>query len=108
MAAAYSAADAVVIPSREDNLPNIMLESLMCGTPVIAFPVGGMPDVIINGFNGLLTKEATSGSLSKSIDDFFRNNNRFSPSEISEKAMEIFSPEVQSMAYLSLYREILN
>jgi glycosyltransferase involved in cell wall biosynthesis len=37
----YSAADAIVIPSRQDNLPNTGLESMACGTPEIAFDAGG-------------------------------------------------------------------
>src|SRR5690606_24332082 len=42
----YSASDFLLLPSREDNLPNTMLESLLCGTPVIAFGTGGMTDHI--------------------------------------------------------------
>lgn len=108
LAAAYSAADVLVIPSREDNLPNTMLESLMCGTPVIAFPVGGMPDCIIDGFNGILTREVSSKSLVESIEIFIWNINRFNPSEIRAKAIGIFSQEVQALAYISLYQEIIN
>lgn len=108
MALAYSAADAVVIPSREDNLPNVMLESLACGTPVISFPVGGMPDVITNGFNGLLAKEATPESLAKTIGYFFENPGIFKSNEISAHAEKLFSPKAQASAYIRLYKEMLN
>jgi glycosyltransferase involved in cell wall biosynthesis len=50
----YSAADVFVLPSREDNLPNTMLESLACGTPVISFRTGGMPDMVRHGRTGYL------------------------------------------------------
>jgi len=50
----YSAADVFVLPSREDNLPNTMLESLACGTPVISFRTGGMPDMVRQGRTGYL------------------------------------------------------
>lgn len=46
LAELYAAGDAFILPSLEDNLPNVMLESISCGTPLIAFDVGGMPDVI--------------------------------------------------------------
>ncbi len=42
----YSAADVFAASSREDNLPNTVIESLACGTPVVAFDIGGMPDMI--------------------------------------------------------------
>jgi glycosyltransferase involved in cell wall biosynthesis len=108
MALAYSAADAVVIPSREDNLPNVMLESLACGTPVISFPVGGMPDVITNSFNGLLAEEVTAESLAKTIAEFFENPGIFKRNEISAHAGIYFSPQIQASAYIRLYKEMLN
>ncbi|HLP48811.1 MAG TPA: glycosyltransferase, partial [Candidatus Kapabacteria bacterium] len=52
LALLYAAADLFVLPSLEDNLPNTMLESMACGTPVIGFAVGGMPDLIQNGMTG--------------------------------------------------------
>lgn len=108
MALAYSAADSVVIPSREDNLPNVMLESLACGTPVISFRVGGMPDVITNGFNGLLAEEVTSESFAKTISEFFENQGIFKRDDIRNHAEKLFSPRSQSSAYIRLYKEMLN
>jgi glycosyltransferase involved in cell wall biosynthesis len=43
---AYTAADVFVLPALQDNLPNTLLESLSCGTPVAAFNVGGVPDAV--------------------------------------------------------------
>ncbi|MGC3979004.1 MAG: glycosyltransferase [Paludibacteraceae bacterium] len=42
----YSAANVFIIPSIIDNLPNTVIESLLCGTPVVGFPVGGLTDII--------------------------------------------------------------
>ncbi|MBT1712621.1 glycosyltransferase, partial [Fulvivirgaceae bacterium PWU5] len=50
----YSAADVYVLPTLADNLPNVVIESLMCGTPVIGFKTGGVPDMIKHGHNGIL------------------------------------------------------
>lgn len=49
---AYSAADLYIMTSLEDNLPNTILESMSCGTPVLAFSVGGIPDMVKSGITG--------------------------------------------------------
>jgi glycosyltransferase involved in cell wall biosynthesis len=56
MAVAYSAADALIIPSREDNLPNTMLESQACGTPVIHLKQGGYRKLLFPDLTGFCQK----------------------------------------------------
>ena len=46
LSAFYSAVDVFVVPSIEDNLPNTVMEALSCGTPCVAFKIGGVPDMI--------------------------------------------------------------
>jgi len=50
----YNAVDLFAAPSRLENLANTVLESLACGTPVVAFAIGGMTDMIEHGVNGYL------------------------------------------------------
>ena len=50
----FRAADAVLVTSAWENLPHTVLEALAVGTPVIATAVGGIPEVVVDGENGLL------------------------------------------------------
>ena len=51
-ALAYCAADALLHPAPVDNFPNVVLEVLACGTPTIALPVGGLPEMVRPGVSG--------------------------------------------------------
>jgi glycosyltransferase involved in cell wall biosynthesis len=73
----YSLADAFIIPSREDNLPNVMLESFACGTPVIGFPIGGVNEHVIDYQTGLLAKDISSDALAECIKQFSLNHHLF-------------------------------
>jgi glycosyltransferase involved in cell wall biosynthesis len=64
---AYSACDVTIVPSREENLSLMVLESLACGTPVVAFAIGGMPDMIEHGRNGWLVPEVGSAALGEAL-----------------------------------------
>ncbi len=108
MSVAYSAADVFVIPSLMDNLPNTVLESLMCGTPVIGFPVGGIPDMIQDGVNGFITKEISVDSLVETINKFLNNTSCFSKVEIRNNAIKKYDQKVQSEKYIDLFNKILN
>lgn len=63
---AYSAADALVHPAREDNLPNTIAESLACGTPVAGFAVGGVAEMLEEGA-GATARECTPQALAEAI-----------------------------------------
>ena len=58
-----------MLPSREDNLPNTILESLACGTPVAGFDVGGVPDLVTPGETGGLARPESPESLAGVILD---------------------------------------
>ncbi len=65
LATQYSMADALVAPSIEDNLPNVVLEAQLCGLPVVAFRVGGLPDIVDHGSTGYLARP-------KDVDDLIQ------------------------------------
>lgn len=105
MAMAYSAADVFVIPSLEDNLPNTMIESLVCGTPVVGFPVGGIVEVIENGKNGYICENIDANSLTKAIEKTV--SHPFLRDEISEEAAQKFNLHQQARSYMELYKKII-
>ena len=65
--ALYCAADALVVPSRQDNLPNTAVEAQACGTPVVAFDIGGLPDIVEHLHTGYLVKAFDDKDLAAGI-----------------------------------------
>jgi glycosyltransferase involved in cell wall biosynthesis len=108
MSIAYSAADVFVIPSLMDNLPNTVLESIMCGTPVVGFPVGGIKDMIEDGVNGLLTKDISVASLVEALTLFLRTSGNYNCLDIRKRALKKYSQNVQSKHYINLFESIYN
>lgn len=65
--AAYNAADVLAVPSLEDNLPNTIVEALACGTPVVAFATGGIPEMIQHRQTGWLAPPRDAAALSEGL-----------------------------------------
>jgi glycosyltransferase involved in cell wall biosynthesis len=78
MVAVYRAADLYVHPARMENAPCTIQESLACGTPVLAFAVGGIPEMIESGENGYLAAETTGESLNECMNEAFTNSKKLS------------------------------
>lgn len=103
----YNASDVIVITSKEDNLPNVMLESFACGVPVIAFKQGGMKDAIIENINGLLVENFTYESFLKTIEYFFQNSERYDKKNIRSYALKHYDMSEKAEAYIRLYQQII-
>jgi len=108
MSIIYSAADALLLPSKEDNLPNVMIESLVCGTPVITNKVGGMKDVIVSSENGVFTEGFSAKDLKKAIKYFLSKKSQFSSRHISSEAAQRFALKRQAQTYIDLYQDIID
>lgn len=63
----YSAADLFVTPSIADNYPNVLIESMACGTPCVGFNIGGIPEIIHDGVSGLIAHDVSAESLADTI-----------------------------------------
>lgn len=105
----YSAADVFILPSLEDNLPNTMLESMACGTPVIGFDIGGIPDLVTNNITGILVPSRNIQKLAKIISECLANTEYLK--QMSQNCRNLikenYSLPVQGKRYEKIYREIL-
>lgn len=102
---AYSAADVFVAPSIQDNLPNTVIESLACGTPVVAFSIGGMTDMIVHQQTGYLASYKDSTELSIGIKFCLKND--LSKMTRASALSKFQSVEI-AKSYVNLYTELLN
>ena len=92
----YSAADVFVAPSIQENLANTVVESLTCGTPVVAFNIGGMPDMINHKKNGYLAKPFDAADFSNGIEfsamtNLIINEKRYSFIETSKQYIKLYN-----------------
>lgn len=103
----YNAVDGVMLSSREDNLPNVMLEALICGTPVLGFAVGGVKDVISN-LNGVTTEIISSEALLSNTRHFIDIKETFDRERIRENAVRGFDLANQNVKVTNLYKMVIN
>ncbi|WP_306168712.1 glycosyltransferase family 4 protein [Halomonas sp. MMSF_3323] len=108
LVALYSAADVMIVPSLQENLSNSILESLSCGTPVVAFDIGGNSDMIDHKLNGYLVKPFKCSDLSLGIQWVLDSQEKDTLSKNSRnKVVENFDERVVSSKYIELYSEIV-
>ncbi|WP_448701688.1 glycosyltransferase family 4 protein [Mucilaginibacter sp. AW1-3] len=104
----YSMADITVSPSVEDNLPNIIMESLACGTPVAAFDTGGIPDMIDHQQNGYLAQFRSAADLARGIHHIlFLANADDMAAAARKKVLDNFSNEKVAARYINVYQSVL-
>jgi glycosyltransferase involved in cell wall biosynthesis len=105
----YNAADIYVAPSLQDNLPNTVIESLSCGTPVVAFNTGGMPDMVEHLKNGYLAELKSSEDLAAGIVTLLSDSELLLKMKVKcrETALNKFSEETIANQYSAYYNELL-
>jgi len=106
----YNAADIFAMPSVDDNLPNMILESLACGTPVVSFDMGGIPDMISHDENGFLADYRNPSSFATGLDYFFQNRGQMKIFSVKarQKAETEFSVKKVAKQYADLYNKIID
>lgn len=110
LAALYSAVDVSAVPSREDNMPLVAMEAQTSGRPVVAFRVGGLPDIVAHQESGYLAEpfdvQDLAIGLIQSIDD--SRHDRVWASAARHRALATWSPATVVRDYLDLYDRVLS
>jgi glycosyltransferase involved in cell wall biosynthesis len=107
MSTIYSAADLTIVPSLSENLSNVIMESLSCGTPVVAFDIGGNADLIEHKLNGYLAKPYNIEDLAFGINYILFNSNLRQLQENSrKKIVDNFDINIISDMYHKLYKSV--
>jgi len=95
----------LVLPSYTEGLPNIMLEAMACGTPVLATAVGGIPDIIRDEHTGFLMKENSPQCIAENV---IRALGHPSLGRIAKNARALVKREFTYEAAVEKYRKVLN
>lgn len=104
MADYYRAADVLAIPTLQDNLPNTVAEAMACGTPVVGFEIGGLPQMIDHGVNGRLAQYMNAESFATNLFTILTDSH---PEKLAEaarrKAVQDYSEQAVAERYLQIY-----
>jgi glycosyltransferase involved in cell wall biosynthesis len=104
----YNAVDLFITSSIQDNLPNTIMESMACGVPVVAFDVGGIPDLIDHQQNGWLATFKSAQSLAEGIYwCLFEADYAHLSQQARQKVVTTFAENIIAEKYLKLYKQLL-
>lgn len=105
----YAAADVMAVPSRQDNLPNTAIEAHACGVPVVAFNIGGLPDIVTHQQTGWLSPAFDTNDLAQGIAWVLKDLTRWQALSAAarQQALERFSPKVVTQQYLAVYQRAI-
>jgi glycosyltransferase involved in cell wall biosynthesis len=100
----YGAADALVLASSREGWANVLLESMACGTPVVASKIGGTPEVVSAPEAGVLMAERTPEAVAEAVQRLFA---RYPDRGATRRYAEKFSWEETTRGQLQLFERIV-
>jgi glycosyltransferase involved in cell wall biosynthesis len=105
----YSAASLFIHPTRADNLPLVLQESMACGTPTVAFGVGGVPDLVRPGITGYLAEPEDAQDLCNGIVQLLEDEplRDYLGQQGRAVVLEEYSLNLQVQRYVQLYNQVL-
>jgi glycosyltransferase involved in cell wall biosynthesis len=104
----YSAVDILVVPSRREAFGQTASEAQACGTPVAAFEIGGLSDIVKHKHTGYLAEPFDTEDLAEGIKWILSHSTSEGLSKAArERAVQKFSYEVVSLQYQELYKKLL-
>jgi len=90
-------------------LPNVVMEAIACGTPVVGFPVGGVPEMVNPGSTGWLMDEVSPEALARTLDVALDDLDR--GVDLRERcraqAEAEYDVSIQAKRYLELFRSLM-
>ncbi|MEN9218351.1 MAG: glycosyltransferase [Gloeomargarita sp. DG_2_bins_126] len=104
----FSAADVFILPTRADNLPLVLQEAMACGTPLIAFAVGGVPELVRPGTTGALATPANPRDLARQIEQMLVNSEHRQQlaQNCRQVALREYDLTQQVQRYIALYQQV--
>lgn len=108
-ALAFSSADVFLFPTRADIFGLVLLESMACGTPMVSFDVGGVPELVRPGITGLLAQPEDPTDFAAKITELLEDDTlrQKMAQQCRTVAVEEYSIELQAERYIALYKQVL-
>ena len=99
----FASARVMVLPSLSEGLPRVIVEAMLCATPVVATRISGIPDIIRNGETGLLIAPDDADDLLRALREIYAMDVTPMASAARAFALNFFSPQKYADGYRQLF-----